>query len=219
MLLVQPAQWHMSTRLLIAWNVGVWLYIAAAGWLMMRSDESHLRRQAILGDESRFAVLTIGAIGAAASMVAIVAQLGQVKVLHGLLKAIHLSLAATTILSAWIFIHLTFALHYAHEYFIERDSERALAPELRGGILIPGCVRPDFSDFLYFSFVIGVACATADVNITSRPMRRVALFHCVLAFFFNTTIFALTINISADWIQEGFFLFRRNREKATQSST
>jgi uncharacterized membrane protein len=200
MLLIQPQAWDLLTRLLIAWNVGVWLYIAAASWMMAGADEHHIRRQALEGDESRFLVLTIGSLAAAASLAAIVAQLSTLKDMQGLAKAMHLGLVAATILSAWIFMHLTFALHYAHEFYIERDEERELAPEMRGGLLIPGCLKPDFSDFLYFSFVIGVACATADIDITSRPMRRVALVHCVLAFFFNTTILALTINICAGLI-------------------
>lgn len=61
----------------------------------------------------------------------------------------------------------------------------------------PGTGEPDYLDFFYFSFVIGVACATADVNITSQSIRRTALVHCVLAFFFNTAVLALTINIAA----------------------
>ena len=62
---------------------------------------------------------------------------------------------------------------------------------------VPGCTQPDYGDFLYFSFVIGCATATADIDITSRSMRRLALVHGVLAFAYNTAIVALTINISA----------------------
>jgi uncharacterized membrane protein len=64
----------------------------------------------------------------------------------------------------------------------------------------PGTQNPDYYDFLYFSYVIGVACQTADVDITSSPMRRTALVHCVLAFFFNSAVLALTINIAAGLI-------------------
>ncbi len=200
MLGMQPDVWRFETRVLIAWNVGTWLYIGWATLLMSGADEAHIRRQALMADESRFAVLALAILAGFASLVAIIAQLGVVKEMHGLLKGLHLGLAMATIISGWTFIHLTFALHYAHEYFVERGNEKELAPELRGGLTIPGCQRPEFGDFLYVAFVIGVACATADVNITSKPMRRVALVHCVLSFFYNTTILALTINIAAGLI-------------------
>ena len=196
----QPEAWRIETRLLIAWNVGTWLYIAALGWMMYRANEAHIRRQALMADESRFVVLTLASLAALASLIAIVAQLAIVKDMHGELKALHLGLAGATIVSAFTFIHMTFAQHYAHENFVERASERELPENLRGGLDFPGCERPEFGEFVYFAFVVGVACATADINITSKPMRRVALVHCVLSFFFNTTILALTINIGAGLI-------------------
>ena len=199
-LAVMPGDWQLSTRLLIAWNAGIWTYLAAAGIMMFRSTEHNIRRRAVVTDESRFIVLTLTCVAAIASIAAIVAQLAATKDTHGLLRALHVGLAAATIVSAWAFIHVVFAQHYAHEYFIERASEQALPEEFRGGLQFPGGCNPDYSDFLYFAFVIGVAGQTADVAVCSRPMRRVTLAHCVLSFFFNTTVLALTINIAAGLI-------------------
>ena len=199
-LAVMPEEWQLSTRLLLAWNGGVWIYIAAALAMMLRSNEHKMRRTALMTDESRFVVLGLTIIAAAASIVAIVAQLGSVKDMHGLLRTLHVGLAAGTIVSAWAFIHVVFAQHYAHEYFIERKSEADLSEDMRGGLNFAGTLKPDYTDFLYFSFVIGVAAQTADVSICSKPMRRVALVHCVLSFFFNTIVVALTINIAAGLI-------------------
>ena len=84
-----------------------------------------------------------------------------------------------------------FALHYAHDYY---------ASEIRGqpgGLDFPGGHAPDYGDFLYFASVIGTSGQTADVSFTNRTMRRTGLVHCVLAFFFNTTLIALTINIAS----------------------
>ena len=61
----------------------------------------------------------------------------------------------------------------------------------------PGGQPPDYGDFLYFASVIGASGQTADVSFTSRKMRRTGTVHCVLAFFFNTTLVALTINIAS----------------------
>lgn len=195
-----PAAWRTSTRVLVAWNIATWLYVVLALWMMMRSTASSIHRRAVMIDESRFVVLTLATVAAIASLGAIFAQLGLVKETQGYLKALHLSLAGATILSAWIFIHLMFAQHYAHEYFLERDAEKLLPEDQRGGLCFPGNRKPLFADFLYYSFVIGCASQTADVETTSAEMRVITLIHGVISFFFNTTILALTINIGAGLI-------------------
>jgi uncharacterized membrane protein len=194
---LQPLEWMQATRILIAWNISIWLYIIVATIFMLRATETTIRRQALLGDESRFVVLILSSLAAITSLAAIVIQLGSVKDAHGLMKALHIGLASSTIISAWTFIHLMFAQHYAHEFFIERLNQHNLPIENAGGLRFPGTEKPDFFDFLYFSFVIGVASQTADVEICCKPIRRISLAHCILSFFFNTTILALTINIGA----------------------
>jgi uncharacterized membrane protein len=195
-----PRDWRIETRMLLAWNVGVVAYLASAIHLMMSVSSTHMRRMAQLTDESRFVVLTLAILAAMASIIAIVAQLATAKYMVGSAKFTHLALAGFTIFSSWSFIHLIFAQHYAHEFFIEREAKQASSDHPRSGLSFPGTPAPDFIDFLYFAFVIGVASQTADVSISSRPMRRVALVHCVLSFFFNATILALTINIAAGLI-------------------
>lgn len=122
---------------------------------------------------------------------AIVAQLAVVKDLHGTLRYAHIALAALTIVTSWAFTQVMFALHYAHDYYAtEIHGEH-------GGLDFPGGHPPDYGDFLYFASVIGTSGQTADVSFTSRKMRRTGMVHCVLAFFFNTTLVALTINIAS----------------------
>jgi uncharacterized membrane protein len=194
---IQPHDWRLSTRLLIAWNVGVWSYLALALDMMLRATAQSMRRRAAMQDEGRFALLTLASISAIASTAAIFEQLTAVKDMHGTFKALHIGLAGATIISAWLFVHLIFALHYAHEFFMERETQHEGAAEQRGGLTFPGTLSPDYVDFLYFSYIIGVASQTADVAICSKSMRRVSLAHSIVSFFFNTTILALTINIAA----------------------
>ncbi len=195
-----PGLWRANTRLLIGWNAGAFLYFILAGGMIVTASHESIRRRAVMQDEGRFVILIFTTLAAAMAIGAIVAQLGTVKDLKGIVKDLHIALAAVTIISAWTLIHLMFALHYAHEYVIERTAGSAKPAKERGGLSFPGTETPDYVDFLYFSYVIGVASQTADVEISSSAMRRIALVHCVLAFFFNSAVLALTINIAAGLI-------------------
>ena len=97
--------------------------------------------------------------------------------------------------STWCLMHTLFALHYAHTYFSLHHGPRAEPG--RTGLLFPGGEPTSYWDFAYFSFVIGMTAQTSDVVITSLRMRQLVLFHGLMAFVFNTTIVAITINILA----------------------
>jgi uncharacterized membrane protein len=182
---------HPVTRLIIAWNVGAWLYLLLAMHMMFWSTHERMRNRALGQDEGRIVVLALVVLAAIMSIGAIVAELAVTKDMHGMQRYGHIALAALTILSSWAFTQVMFALHYAHDYYA---SEARGNP---GGLLFPGGHAPDYGDFLYFACVIGTSGQTADVSFASRSMRRTGLVHCVLAFFFNTTLVALTINIAS----------------------
>ncbi len=195
-----PEDWRLTTRLLLAWNAGVILYLALTFIMMVRDDLDRLHQRTSVPDEGRFVILTLSIFAAVFSIAAIVVQLAATKDMTGADKLLHIGLAATTIVTGWTFIHLTFALHYAHEYASERRNRPELPERLRGGLDFLDTLTPDYSDFLYFSFIIGVASQTADVAVCSPNMRRIALVHGIVSFFYNTTILALTINIAAGLI-------------------
>jgi uncharacterized membrane protein len=194
--LIQPHDWRLATRLLIAWNGAIVLYLVLGANMMMRADKLSIRRRAQLTDDGKYAFLALSILAAIASLTAIVLELAGVKDLSGSNKAAHIALVATTIITSWFFVHLTFTLHYAHEFFA--DELRTPDPtDVRGGLIFPGTKDPHYLDFLYFSYIIGVASQTADVATSSRTMRALALVHGIVSFFFNTTILALTINMAA----------------------
>jgi uncharacterized membrane protein len=179
------------TKAIVGWNVGACLYLLLAAHLMFRSTHEVMKIRALQEDEGKILVLTFVVTAALMCIGAIVAELAVVKELKGTLRYAHIGLAVLTIVSSWAFTQVMFALHYAHDYY---------ATEVRGehgGLSFPGGQAPDYSDFLYFSCVIGTSGQTADVSFTSRKMRRTGTVHCVLAFFFNTTLVALTINIAS----------------------
>lgn len=195
--LLLPHDLRVITRVLLAWNAGVLLYFVAVAAMVATADQNTIAGRADTQDDGRFTILVLTTLAAAAAFGAIFYQLLQVKEVHGTIRAGHLILAAATVTSAWAFIHVMFALHYASECFSARATKASQAAKAHGGLHFPGDATPDYFDFFYFSFVIGVACATADVNITSRSIRRTATVHSILAFFFNSAVLALTVNIAA----------------------
>jgi uncharacterized membrane protein len=196
--LAMPSEWRPVTRGLIGWNVAIWLYLCAALVMIVRSDHRDIHRRALMQDDGRYFILTLAALSSTISFGAIFAQLANIKDMPTSAKGLHIALALATIVGSWFFVHMTFALHYAHEFF--RLSKPDADGKWCGCIAFPGVLRPDYFDFLYFSYVIGVACATADVNITGTAVRRLALVHCILAFFYNNAVLAMSINIGAGFI-------------------
>jgi uncharacterized membrane protein len=182
---------HLITRLIIGWNVGAIFYIVLASVMMARSTREKMQRRACAQDDGQFAILILVALAAIVSLAAIVAELAIVKEMKGELKFAHIGLAILTIMTSWAFTHIMFALHYAHDYYEEIRMGRP------GGLEFPGTSEPQYSDFLYTAFIIGTSGQTADVSFTTSTMRKVALLHCVLAFVFNTTLLAMTINVAA----------------------
>ncbi len=186
-----PASLPATTRALVAWDLGAGLYVALAWTMMLRFSLERMRWRARIEDDGAVAVLVLTLVAAVASVAAIVLELVGCRNLPGSSQVPHLVLAGATILISWCFVHTAFAIHYAHEYYVERGGPH------RQGLEFPGVEPPDYTDFLYFSFVIGTTSQTADVSIGSRTMRRLALLHGVVAFLFNTTLLALTVNIAA----------------------
>jgi len=184
-----PDSLRLVSRLLVAWDIFAAFYLAFAYAMMFRCDHSHIRRNAILQDDGRFLILLVTALGAFASIAAIVLELGSSH--RG---AYELTLAVATIVLSWAAVHTTFALHYAHDYY------RGAKP---GGLQFPGGDKSDpadYWDFVYFSFVIGMTAQVSDVGITDRTIRRTATAHGIVSFVFNTALVALMVNIAASAI-------------------
>lgn len=192
-----PQSLGTVTRLLVAWNIGTLADIVLNGIMVARADTRTMRWRAGITDDGKWVMLGLSTVAALAAMGAILIEIGIAKNLKGSSAGIHYLLAGFTIVSAWVFIHLSFALHYAHEFFDETKTLEGEDSQIKGGLRFPDTEVPDYWDFLYFSFVIGVASQTADVEITSKEIRRTSLAHSILSFFFNSAILALTINIAA----------------------
>jgi uncharacterized membrane protein len=184
-----PDSLRLVTRLLVGWDVFAAFYLALVYIMMLRCGVAHIRRDAVLQDDGRFLILLVTALGAFASIAAIVFELGASN-----RSGPGLALATITIALSWAAVHTGFALHYAHEYY------RGSKP---GGLQFPSGDsddEADYWDFVYFSFVIGMTAQVSDVGITDRIIRRTATVHGIISFVFNTALVALMVNIAASAI-------------------
>jgi uncharacterized membrane protein len=184
-----PASLRQVTRALLGWDICIAVYLLLVFTMVLRSGLTHIKRNAILQDDGRFVILMVAALGAFASIAAIVSELGASQ--H---SAPALTLATVTIALSWAAVHTIFALHYAHEFY------RGAKP---GGLQFPSGdthENADYWDFVYFSFVIGMTAQVSDVGITNKTIRRTATAHGIISFIYNTALVALMVNIAASAI-------------------
>jgi uncharacterized membrane protein len=186
--LLLPGSHRLVTRLLFGWDALIAVYLVLVYAMMLCNDQQHIRRSAAMQDDGRFVILLVTAIGAFASIAAIMSELGTPH--RG---AWELTIAIATIALSWAAVHTTFALHYAHDYYRHPP----------GGLQFPSGDKEDHADywdFVYFSFVIGMTAQVSDVGITDKTIRRTATAHGIVSFIYNTALLALTVNIAASAI-------------------
>jgi uncharacterized membrane protein len=181
------------SRILIAWDIGVILYLGFAYAAIASFDLKRARLRASEQDEGAIAMLALVVCAAIASLAAIVAFLGgakEAREAHGF----YFAFAVATIILSWLLIQTTFALHYAHEFYGEGADRR------QGGLDFPGDPKPDYWDFVYFAFVIGMTFQVSDVAVTGKRMRHFVVAHGMVSFFFSVAILALAVNIGSSLI-------------------
>jgi len=193
--LVLPHGLALSARIAASWVFGVILFLVLTAFVIIAATPEYMRRRARQQDPRRSVIFAIILTGAAISFVALGFTLHKQPDETAFALALRMLLVGATIAASWTLVHTVFALHYAHHYY--GDGPIPGPSDDRGGLAFPGDLPPDYWDFLYFSFVVGMTCQVSDVQVTSRPMRRITLGHGVLSFFFNTVILALAINLLA----------------------
>ena len=174
-------------RLTFVWVVYALTVLTLMWTTILNAHPRDLPRLSRLQDSSRTLILVFVVVAAVASLIAVIAVLDSMSKTN---RIPHITLAILAVSGAWGLVHTVFTLRYAHLYYGD-DPEQTKRP---GGLDFPNEPEPDYLDFAYFSFIIGMTGQTADVNISSKPMRRTALTHGVLAFGFNAIIVALTIS-------------------------
>ncbi len=177
------------SKCLIAWCAGVVIYTALVIWMFSRAELKDIRESASRLDDSAPAILVISMAATAASFGAIAALLLAPS---SSVKSADIVLAACTMVLSWAFIQVVFAIHYTHIFYGDVNGSA------RGGLEFGGKdEEPDFWDFLYFTTSVGATAQTSDTVVTTKTMRRIVLAQSIYAFFFNTAVLALAINIAA----------------------
>lgn len=183
-----------EVQILVTWNTGVWIYILWTLALALRSDPEatrlHARSQAQSGHA--FTLLLLSACLSSAVALGFLVESGGNLPLWS--KAWHVALSVTALLGSWTLVHLLFAFHYASRYYQSALREDQVLHE---GLAFAGEGAPEYFDFLYFSFAVGMSSTAPDVSTTTRAMRQTVMVHGVLAFVFNILILALSVNIVA----------------------
>ena len=181
-----------ATELIAIWDAFAFSVLALAWLSILTTPVRVIRGHAQEQDLSRLVILVFVVVAACAALFAVGFLLGIHKAEERGHLTIHLLLSLSTVVFSWMLVHTDFGLHYAHAFY--GDSDEPAQDRHAGGLDFPGDHAPDYFDFAYFSFVIGMTCQVSDVQITSRRMRRLALLHGVLSFAFNTIILAMLIN-------------------------
>lgn len=187
--------WPISgiARGLAAWSFGSAVYLGLAWWLAQTFDAQRTRARSQSLDPPNVLILIVMLTAVGACVAAITMLLQQVQHMVGVERAAYIALGLLALASSWLLIHTLYAFHYAHRYYQAELQKAGAGP----GLDFPGQLDPDYFDFLYFSFVIGMTSQVSDVQVTSRAMRRITLVHGVLAFAFNMLVLALSINVVA----------------------
>lgn len=191
--LLLPAALPPAMRAAVGWDAAIVLFSVMTLVVIGDGNATGLRQRVSRSDTHLWIILGITVFAAAASLAALAFVLQKPEGAPTRLLVGRISVAGATLVLSWTFVHTMFAIRYAHYFYGDPDADGTP----RGGLAFPGKGHPDFWDFMYYAFVVGMTCQVSDVQVLTKPMRRLTLAHGVLAFFFNACVLALAVNILA----------------------
>jgi len=183
-----PGRLGAAIRAVAGWDAAA-LSMGALAWsLISRADARRTRQKAADDDPGRRAIWAIAILASGFSLFATAVVLRGARTSGVETRPLFVTLCIVAVASAWALTHTAYTLRYAHLYY--RDDHDGV-----GGLSFPGNTPPAYLDFAYFAFTIGMCFQTADVTITSRPIRRAVMGHAVLSFIYNTTVLATAVSL------------------------
>lgn len=178
---------------LLTWSSFALTVIVLDWILILTCHPKEVRKVASLEDANRTLIFAFVILASLVSLVSILFLLKADKNLSEAEITGHVVLSMVSVVVSWWLVHTIFTMRYAHMYYStdpDGDNKKPI-----GGLQFPSEDEPDYLDFVYFSFVLGTTFQVSDVEISARPIRRLALVHGLIAFAFNTAILALSINV------------------------
>jgi uncharacterized membrane protein len=172
---------------LVGWDVAAAVLVGATWATVAPMDAAHTARYAVREEPGR-AILDVLLVGASvASLLGVGFVVAAGGSAHGVKGAFLVALAVVTVVLSWSMVHTMFTLRYARLYYTGPD----------GGIAFNGSPDdpPDYGDFAYVAFTLGMTFQVSDTNLTSKAMRRTALRHALLSYLFGVVIIAVMINL------------------------
>lgn len=191
-LFIKEKDYEFKIFAMILWDVFALTYVIFSWIVFFTSSTEHITKKARTDDGGKFFVFFIVIFASFVSMITVSILVASKESL-GMHEAVYLPIIIGGILLSWTLVHTTFCFHYAHLFYDNVEGTETNAE----GLEFPNEKQPDYIDFAYFSFVIGMTFQVSDVEISSRKIRRLALLHSLLAFILNTFVVALTINLIA----------------------
>ncbi len=185
---------EVITRLMISWDIFGFLMVGMSIYTFFTMKPRQIRVLASVQDPKRIVVFVIVLVITLLSLLAIIVLLEKTGA-WVLGKGVETIIYLIGVSCSWFLLHTMFTYRYAHLYYGDHPDHPGTNI---AGLDIPRETHPDYLDFAYFSFVIGMTFQVSDIEIVSRPMRRLALLHGLLSFVFNTVVVALTINAIVD---------------------
>ncbi len=176
-----------------AFDIAAVLFLATVARLFGNATAERMRRYADENDANRAVLLAFS------GTILIVVLVAVAKELQGKTDLVAILISVATLVLAWLFSNMVYTLHYAHLFYSDAGIDAGInggdGGKDAGGLDFPSCAEPDYWDFAYFAFTLGMTFQTSDVEITSRRVRKVALGQCMAAFVFNIGVLAFTINV------------------------
>ena len=195
----------METQAIVMWNAFAICSLILAWNTIVRAELRDIQRTAQSHDFGRTVIFVVVVMAALMSLLTVGLLLGPSKDIAAAHSRFHVVQSAIAVITAWSLTHTVYTLHYAHLFYAA--TSRQPCPIDRGharndrGLDFPGDPNPNYLDFAYFAFVIGMTCQVSDIQVTSRSMRTLVLIHGVLSFGFNTLILALSVSGIAQMLQ------------------
>jgi uncharacterized membrane protein len=175
----------LARGMLIAFDASAAFFLAGVAWMFAHSTSATIRQRVAKQDAGRWGFLGSSIVITSVAVVSLSIELGA----EGAGGILEVALAAVSLVLSWLFLNTVFGLHYAYEYYVKESGAALVFP--------PDSGDPDYWDFMYFAFVLGMTFQVSDVQIVRRRVRRIALVHAIIAFFFDVFILALSVNVVA----------------------